>query len=225
MSKENLKLWDSVQGTDPGATKTMTISGRKVTSIDAYTQLKNATKQFGSYGEWGLKEIELSYRTIGDTVLCTLKGWFHYKEYGFPVINSIKVSYVTKNGQGYLKIDEEYAKKLETNTITKALSRLGFNADVFMGKFDDDRYVQSLKEEKVKKALYDKPYIEWTSADLSGEIKAILSNKGVYSDLGVLIREKHKSKMVSDSRMIKFIEMVSDLKDVDLVKKEIESWD
>jgi hypothetical protein len=27
----------------------------------------------------------------------------------------------------------------ETDTLTKAISKLGFNADIFMGKFDDLR--------------------------------------------------------------------------------------
>ena len=40
----------------------------------------------------------------------------------------------------------EFIKKLETNTISKALSRLGFGADVFLGKFDDSRYIQELNE-------------------------------------------------------------------------------
>ena len=30
---------------------------------------------------------------------------------------------------------------------TKALSKLGFNADVFLGKYDDNKYVAKMKEE------------------------------------------------------------------------------
>jgi len=36
-------------------------------------------------------------------------------------------------------------KKATTDGITKCLSMLGFNADVFLGKFDDNKYVQELK--------------------------------------------------------------------------------
>jgi len=47
------------------------------------------------------------------------------------------------------KSDDDFAKKMETNTVSKALSKLGFSADVFLGKFDDNKYVvdQKLKAE------------------------------------------------------------------------------
>jgi hypothetical protein len=45
------------------------------------------------------------------------------------------------------KLDDQFAKKVETDTLTKAISKLGFNADIFMGKFDDQRYVEEMKEE------------------------------------------------------------------------------
>ena len=34
-----------------------------------------------------------------------------------------------------------------TDAITKALSHLGFNADVFLGKFDDNAYVTAMRAE------------------------------------------------------------------------------
>ena len=49
-------------------------------------------------------------------------------------------------GKGYLKVDDEFAKKVQTNAITKGLSALGFNSDVFEGKFDDNKYVNEMKE-------------------------------------------------------------------------------
>jgi len=46
-----------------------------------------------------------------------------------------------------LKIDDNFAKKLETDTLTKAISKLGFNADIFMGKFDDVKYLAEVTKE------------------------------------------------------------------------------
>jgi len=43
-------------------------------------------------------------------------------------------------------------KKVYTDALTKALSRLGFNADVFLGKFDDNKYVDSLHRKKETEA-------------------------------------------------------------------------
>ena len=40
--------------------------------------------------------------------------------------------------------DEDAYKKCVTDGITKCLSYLGFNADVFLGKFDDNKYVKEM---------------------------------------------------------------------------------
>jgi hypothetical protein len=45
------------------------------------------------------------------------------------------------------KVDDNFAKKIETDALTKAISKLGFNADIFMGKFDDARYVNEMNIE------------------------------------------------------------------------------
>jgi len=57
-------------------------------------------------------------------------------------------------GQGSLytdksraKPDHDVLKKATTDGITKCLSYLGFNADVFTGKFDDNKYVQQMNNE------------------------------------------------------------------------------
>jgi hypothetical protein len=44
--------------------------------------------------------------------------------------------------------DTDAYKKASTDGLTKALSHLGFNADVFLGQFDDNKYVEGLKKEK-----------------------------------------------------------------------------
>lgn len=146
--ENNLKLWNEVEKTDPEYTSEADISGRKVTSIDAYIQIKNATEQFGVYGEkWGLKDTSIEFKEFGDTTLCIYKATFYAPQIEFPIFNAIKVTYRTRGEQGYLKVDEDFAKKIETNTITKALSKLGFNTDVFMGKFEDAMYVKEIQTE------------------------------------------------------------------------------
>lgn len=145
---QNLELWLEVEKTDPTYTTEAEISGRKVTSIDAYIQIKNATQQFGKYGEkWGLKDTSMDFKVFGETTLCLYKATFYAGAVEFPIYNSIKVCYMTRGQQSYLKIDDDFAKKVETNTITKALTRLGFNTDVFMGKFEDAMYVKEVQVE------------------------------------------------------------------------------
>jgi hypothetical protein len=134
--EENLKLWSKVEKTNPQFTKHIAYGQRKFTAIAAYYQIKMATQIWGSYGStWGLRNSELIIEKINNTDMALYKVTFFYPNGEFEIRNSIKVS------------DDEFLKKLETDTLTKALSRLGFNSDVFMGFFDDSRYVESLKKE------------------------------------------------------------------------------
>jgi len=142
MSEDNLALWNRVSKTNPANTKEVTF-GRKFTAIDAYSQIMEATKEWGPYGSnWGIASIEHIF--IPDMPMVIGKAMFMYPGGSFPVTSSFL--YVSAKG----KTDDEFAKKLETDMITKALSRLGFNADVFMGKFDDNRYVQEVTKEFAK---------------------------------------------------------------------------
>ncbi len=52
-----------------------------------------------------------------------------------------------KNGS----LDDEAPKKAMTDAMTKAFSHLGMSADVFLGMFDDSKYVESLKKEFAQK--------------------------------------------------------------------------
>ena len=161
----NLDLWNKVEKTDPDFTKEVTF-GRKFTAIDPTYQMKNATAQFGQYGEaWGLKDMTIEYIDIGTTSekLATLQATFFTPEGEVATANAINV--VSAKG----KADADFMKKIITNTISKELSRLGFNADVFLGKFDDERYVQAIKDEKLTEDLAQQAMKEMEKAkDLEG---------------------------------------------------------
>ena len=142
-----LKIWKIP--TAPGSLKGVNSNGRNFNAIDSTSQFLQATEIFkGPYGStWGLKDLEHEYKTLGDTELLILKAIFFYPDGEFVLHNSIKLAYITNGYQGkpgYLKIDDEAYKKIETNTVSKALAKLGFNADVFLGKFEDSNYVQEL---------------------------------------------------------------------------------
>lgn len=140
----NLDLWHKVEKTNPAYTKNANVGGNKITSIAPQYQIMNVTEQFGSYGStWGFKNIELDFSLIEKLDLCVFKAIFFYPGGEFPIINSIKM--FMDNAK--TKVDDNFAKKIETDALTKAISKLGFNADIFMGKFDDVRYVEEMKEE------------------------------------------------------------------------------
>jgi uncharacterized short protein YbdD (DUF466 family) len=136
---DEMKLWNSVCETDPDSTKQVNDGRRRFTAIDAYSQIKRATELWGPYGgKWKLTDVEIGEGPARQ--LCCLKGTFVYPGGDFFVMNAIKH---TSNQD---IVDADCLKKLETDTITKALSKLGFNADVFLGLYDDNRYVQEMRE-------------------------------------------------------------------------------
>lgn len=139
----NLGLWGKVEKTNPKYTKKANVKGNKITSIAPQYQLLNATEQFGSYGKgWGFRSIELDF-TLSDMGLIIFHGMFFYPDGQFPIVNSIGLY----KDNAKTKIDDDFAKKVETDALTKALSKLGFNADIFMGKFDDCRYLADITAE------------------------------------------------------------------------------
>lgn len=144
MENNNLELWRKVERTNPAYTKQANVKGNKITSIAPQFQIMNVTEQFGSYGKtWGFKDINLDYSLVNVVGLVVFKATFFYPNGEFPIINSI--SLYMDNAR--TKVDDNFAKKVETDALTKAVSKLGFNADIFLGKFDDLRYLEEVKQE------------------------------------------------------------------------------
>jgi hypothetical protein len=159
--KNNLSLWESVSVTDPKHTREVKVGARKFTAVDAYYQLKTATEVFGSFGDgYGLENIDHKLEKLEGTpvtLLITKAVFYYYKETTkktIPLTTSTPLVYVT--GKGKTMTDDEAFKKNETDLITKALSRLGFNSDVFLGKYDDSRYINTLKEKFEKEEAIEK---------------------------------------------------------------------
>ena len=126
------KLWDKVSKTDPAHTKKVSQRGG-FTAIDAYHQIHNATQEFGPVGTgWGWSI--LSYQVHEPFIIVNLEFWHGNKSQHFAVFGCAELM-----GK---RNDADAPKKALTDAITKALSYLGFNADVFLGKFDDSKYVE-----------------------------------------------------------------------------------
>jgi len=141
--KKNLFLWEQVETTDPEFTTKVNQRGG-FTAIGAQYQIKNATEVFGAFG-YGFGVKDEKYTPILNDTLIVYTATFYYQcdvDDGddvtgeFPISSSIRVMMGSK-------IDDDCIKKVQTDAITKGLSRLGFNADVFMGRFDDNKYVNS----------------------------------------------------------------------------------
>ena len=148
MENNNLELWNKVERTNPKYTKKANVKGNNITAIAPQYQIKNVTEQFGSYGKtWGFKSLDFDYTLVDSLGLVVLHAVFYYPEGEFPIKNAQNI--FIDNAK--TKIDDNFAKKLETDTLTKAISKLGFNADIFMGLFDDVKYLAEVTKEFAEK--------------------------------------------------------------------------
>ena len=139
--ERKLQLWDSVSTTAPKYTKKVNQRGG-FTAIAAQSQVKKATEVFGPAGiGWGVKNEKFTNIEGTTLVLYNSTLWyiFNSKTGELPIHSSIKYG---ANG----RYDDDFAKKVATDALTKGLSKLGFNADVFMGLFDDNKYVNQVTE-------------------------------------------------------------------------------
>ena len=138
VKKDNMALWNSVSKTNPEHTKRIDQRGG-FTAIDAHSQIEAATRVFGPAGAgWGW-DVELQYPP-NDTILAIVTLWHGKPEQTVKQVGQKKLN-------GNRGPDEDAVKKAVTDGITKCLSYLGFNADVFLGRFDDNKYVQQVAAE------------------------------------------------------------------------------
>lgn len=134
---DNMELWNKVEDTDPAFTKGVSLGKYKFTDIDSMWNIKRATALWGPYGStWGLKTVTYNFiQAKEDVVGIAMHGTFFYPDGFFDILADMPYE-----GRG------ETLKKLQTMCIGKALSRLGFSADVYMGKFEDSAYVRAQEE-------------------------------------------------------------------------------
>lgn len=147
----NLTLWNAVETTDPNFTKPFKRGGGfSGTATNVTYQLKKATELFGPVGigfGWTVMHEEI-LTGRDDTMVHKLRIEFWYEWSGkIGKIESFgQTEFSGKRSSGNLYTDEEAPKKSLTDAISKALSWLGFSADVHMGKYDDNKYVEDLKK-------------------------------------------------------------------------------
>lgn len=152
--RENLKLWRAVEKTPPDMTKEVKFGKRHYTTIDPQWQMRVATALWGPYGHrWGMRnlkykivetqEFDINLVQKGSSGQYLATGVILKAEFFYP-IDGNEASFEILNDDKF-RLGDDTLKKLVTNTRSKALSWLGFSADVFLGKFDDTAYVKDLK--------------------------------------------------------------------------------
>lgn len=166
MSDKNLSIWKQVDETAPGYTKASELNGRIVTSINGTYMVKRATEIFGPIGKgWGYEITEERFdqggpiihngNVLGNSIMHTIKLtlWYLDDEGERREVSHFgHTPYVLGTHYGAMT-DFDAPKKSLTDAIKKCLSMLGFSADVYLGLFDDQTYVEAARvKESVKKA-------------------------------------------------------------------------
>lgn len=140
---ETMKIWDAVAKTNPAHTKHVSQRGG-FTSINAHSQVMEATRQFGPIGiGWGYVAGAPTFHDNLMFVPVTLWHGDRSNTFG-PMLGCEE----WKDNKG--RVDSDVGKKATTDALTKLLSQLGFNADVFLGLWDDNKYVEQRRQEVAK---------------------------------------------------------------------------
>lgn len=215
---ENLNLWQTVEKTPPEHVKPITGKSYQGSSPKPQYLVKKATETFGPCGiGWGFTVDE----RIEDGALIApghfermhiakVRVWYKWNGERGEVehIGGTPFSGQRKSGQGYT--DEDAPKKSVTDALVKALSMIGFAGDIFMGRYDDSKYVNELKQEEAesKRAAEPKtnvttlpvkePAVSTKAINLGREVKGCKSN----ADIDAMIRQtdfKHSFNSMNDT--------------------------
>lgn len=157
MAAKNLELWNDLEKTDRFFTKEFQRPGGfRGTSINSTYVLKRLTEAFGPCGKgWRFvmdneEIVEGPKMKSGDArKLHKVLGHIEYLEANDWKSTSVQFGQtmlVDENKYGPF-MDEEAPKKSITDCLSKCAVMLGIGADVYLGLFDDNKYVNDRKRE------------------------------------------------------------------------------
>ncbi|WP_265494948.1 hypothetical protein [Providencia heimbachae] len=183
---ENLDIWSKVQRTDPRFTKPLEGLGFVGTSINGTYMMMRATELFGPIGQgWNYevieerlvdgkpltepvldernKQVATRFLRNGDGSLFCEQNHIVKIKFWYIKPNGTKAEFESYGATPYLyqthyglKSDGEAIKKSVTDAIKKALSLLGFSADIYLGMYDNPEYMAANKlEHEIKSAAND----------------------------------------------------------------------
>jgi hypothetical protein len=147
----NLDLWNSVERTNPAHTKAITGKSYQGTSPKPHYLVHKATEAFGPCGiGWGFTIVSerIEEGAGGERMhIAHVRVWYEWQGKRGEVehIGGTQFSGIRSSGKPFT--DEDAPKKSVTDALVKALSMIGFAGDIFMGRYDDSKYVNELRNE------------------------------------------------------------------------------
>lgn len=222
-----MRIWKQVCQTNPNHTKEATGQGRKVTAINAQSQIQQATELWGPCGdEWSFTKPELSYIGEGHSLTVVVQFDLRFPGGEVPCASAWNL-YKWNNSKNDYVLNDDSIKCVITDALTKGLSILGFNADVFLGMFDDNKYVQrmrQLEQEKGKAGKKElapdpisKKQLEMID-DLRQESRANISSE----QLGAVLARDFDGLCLSDLTRVQGAALIKRLEDREAELKDKE---
>ncbi len=144
----NTEIWDKLRRVPPEHLKGFQRAGGfKGTAIKPMWTIHRMTEVYGPVGKaWGIDPPSFQTVTAGDEILvyCTVGVWISREAEGrFYGVGGDKVRAMFGSGP---RNDDEAFKKAYTDALTNALKMLGAGADVHMGLWDGNKYVDEKPE-------------------------------------------------------------------------------
>lgn len=182
----NLDLWEAHADIDPKYTKAITGKAYKGTSPNPQYVIKCLTEMFGPVGQgFGWEVLSEAFTPLGDEILhwCRIRFWHTKREHYYEAYGQTKALMKTRNG---MMSDEDAPKKSLTDAIIKAASQLGIAANIFLGRWDDQKYVAEVDKEYRQDEQATKPK--------SPTLEALLTNLAKQETHAASVEWKAKQK-------------------------------
>ena len=152
------RFWGELGKTDPERTKKFNRPGGfQGTDINPQYRWQKLTEQFGPAGvAWGSCDEHIWTQPLEDgqvMVFVRLRLWYEDPATGSQGATPFGCGgdFIVKKGRQGLMADDEGYKKAYTDALGNAARFLGLGADVYMGLFDDSKYVNQRQAEETAK--------------------------------------------------------------------------
>lgn len=175
---DNLEIWNRFADIDPKFTKSISGKDYRGTSPNAHYVIRCLTELFGPVGQgFGWRVVAESIDHFGDTAIhwCRIEFWHTNRANTFESYGQTKMAYQTAKGP--IKVDEDAPKKSLTDAITKAAAQIGVASNIFLGRWDDNKYVAEVNSKFREEEKGDDP-AEFDPTATRDRIKAAIANAG-----------------------------------------------
>jgi hypothetical protein len=156
-----LELWNKVEKTPVEHTKPITGKSYSGNSPKPHYLVRRATETFGPCGiGWGFTVVDERIEPgPGEERMhiARVRVWYKWNGERGEVehIGGTPFAGVRKSGAAFM--DEDAPKKSVTDALVKALSMIGFAGDIFLGRYDDSKYMAELREDELAAKASPKP--------------------------------------------------------------------